>query len=464
MIRIFRQYVSRIAFITFFIETLLIVTAYSLAVLLRLDRNTLRDEFGLTHLLLGVSLLITVFQACLYYNRHYESAPATKAARLSRIAEAFGFAGLGLAVVYSIIPSLGIRQGVLLLTLLFAAGAISTLRLAFDSLWHRFVAPEHVLVVGDGSAALNVLSAFYTRRDLAVHITGFVPRPAALAIGFQADEYRPLFGAKSLEHCVEDYGITRLIIASDLSDQAVPVQELVRLRVQGLHMEQASTAIAALYGRVSLESLQPDWFIFSDGFERSRTGAALKRAFDIVCSLLGLFISSPVMAVVAALIWLESRGPVLYRQVRVGRKGNHFTILKYRSMRIDAEAHTGAQWSQENDPRITRLGRFLRRYRLDELPQFVNVLRGDMSFVGPRPERPEFVGSLGEQLPYYHERHTIRPGLTGWAQVRYPYGANVEDAAKKLEYDLFYLQNMSTSFDLSILFRTVQTVFSGHGR
>jgi sugar transferase (PEP-CTERM system associated) len=464
MVRILHQYVSRRALALFLFETVVLLLAYCTAALIRLGTEAVLDEFVLGDILIGALLLVAVFQVCLYYHKHYDAAPASKAEQLIRIAGASGCTCLALGMLCFLLPSLRIGRGVLVVTVLLAALAISGLRLGADQLWFRGSSAERVLIVGSGRAALDVLAAFRARRDLAVQLMGFVSRPAAAELGFKGQEYRQLLGSKSIEEYVQEYGVTRVVIASDLADLTVPAQDLVRLRVQGIQMEEANTAIAALAGRVSLESVRPEWFIFSDGFRRSRLEQTIKRTFDMACSLAGLAISAPVMAAVAMAVRLESNGPAVYRQARVGLGGKIFTIYKFRSMRLDAEAVSGAQWSQENDPRITRVGRFIRKYRFDELPQFVNVLRGDMSFVGPRPERPEFVELLGEKLPYYHERHSVRPGLTGWAQVRYAYGASVEDAAKKLEYDLFYLKNMSVAFDAAVLFHTVRTILFGHGR
>jgi len=200
--------------------------------------------------------------------------------------------------------------------------------------------------------------------------------------------------------------------------------------------------------------------VFSDGFRRSRVTLAAKRAIDVLFALAGLILFSPVMAVVAIAVRLDSEGPIIFRQTRVGWRGQCFETLKFRSMRVDAEK-AGAQWAQQDDPRVTRVGAFIRKFRLDELPQFVNVIRGDMSFVGPRPERPVFVKELREVISYYDQRHSVRPGLTGWAQVQYRYGASIEDAFRKLEYDLFYLKNMSILFDCAIVLKTVRIVFSG---
>jgi exopolysaccharide biosynthesis polyprenyl glycosylphosphotransferase len=204
--------------------------------------------------------------------------------------------------------------------------------------------------------------------------------------------------------------------------------------------------------------------VFSSGFHRSKTTLLLKRIIDLAFGLLGTVLFSPIIALTAIAVRLESKGPVLYRQSRVGITGKVFNLVKFRSMQLNAERDKGAQWAQEEDPRITRVGRFIRRYRLDELPQFFNVIRGEMSFVGPRPERPCFVEELREQIPYYDERHSVRPGITGWAQVEYGYGASAEDAFRKLEYDLFYLKHLSILFDIAIVFRTVRVVLFGFGR
>jgi exopolysaccharide biosynthesis polyprenyl glycosylphosphotransferase len=238
---------------------------------------------------------------------------------------------------------------------------------------------------------------------------------------------------------------------------------LVNLRVRGVPVEDAHTALAALTGRVWLQAVQPSWFVYSDGFRRSRLNAVLKRVLDLCFGVMGLILSAPLMGLIAAAVRLDSKGPVFYRQTRVGQGGRLFEVLKFRSMRLNAEEENGAQWAQEDDPRVTRVGKVLRKYRLDEIPQFINVIRAEMSFVGPRPERPVFVEQLREQIPYYDERHSVRPGITGWAQVQHSYGGTLEDSVRKLEYDLFYLKNMSMLFDCAIVFQTVRIVLFGRG-
>jgi sugar transferase (PEP-CTERM system associated) len=274
----------------------------------------------------------------------------------------------------------------------------------------------------------------------------------------------PVLGsAAEMEAIAKERAISRIIVALEDRRGTLPSRELVTLRVRGVRVDDASSALSVLTGRVALRSVKPSWFVFSDGFHRSKWNDLAKRVLDLVGGVIGLVISLPIMILVAVAVRLDSKGPVIYRQTRVGRMGKCFEVLKFRSMKTDAEQENGAQWAIENDPRVTRVGGFLRKYRLDELPQFLNVIRGEMSFVGPRPERPCFVEELSKTIPYYEERHSVRPGLTGWAQVQYAYGSSVEDAFNKLEYDLFYLKNLSLTFDLGIIFKTIRIVINGHG-
>jgi len=242
------------------------------------------------------------------------------------------------------------------------------------------------------------------------------------------------------------------------------MDQLLEMKLDGVTFDHLASVYEEYTGKIAVENLRPSWLIFSHGFAKSRWLSAGKRALDLLAAGLGLLLAAPLMAIVAIAIRLSSAGPVLYHQQRVGLQGRIFTVHKFRSMRQDAEEGTGPVWASKNgDPRVTRLGRFLRRSRIDELPQLWNVLKGDMSFVGPRPERPEFVTSLTQEIPYYGQRHVVRPGVTGWAQVRYTYGASKEDALEKLQYDLFYIKNMSLALDLYVILETVKTVILRKG-
>jgi sugar transferase (PEP-CTERM system associated) len=233
--------------------------------------------------------------------------------------------------------------------------------------------------------------------------------------------------------------------------------------MSGIEVIDAPSFYEELTGKLLIENITPSSFFFSDGFRITHLKRLSKRIFDILCSLAGLLVSVSFFPFIAALIKLNSRGPVFFRQKRVGELEKEFTLYKFRTMREDAEKTTGAVWAEKDDPRITSIGRFLRKMRLDELPQFYNVLRGDMSFIGPRPERPEFVKRLKEIIPYYPERHFVKPGLTGWAQIRYPYGASTEDAVEKLRYDLYYIKHLSLFLDMLIMLETVKVMLFGRG-
>jgi len=331
-----------------------------------------------------------------------------------------------------------------------------------DKVWQLTAPIQRVAILGTGELALQLARELTRRGDLSMRLEGFIGSEAEndgeRLFGF------PVLGpTREIETIAKDRAISRIIVALEDRRGTLPARELVTLRVQGVRVDDAPSALSGLTGRVSLRVIKPSWFVFSDGFHRSKWNELLKRVLDLTAGMVGLVVSMPIMLLVAIVVRLESKGPIIYRQVRVGRMGKLFELMKFRSMNVDAEKERGAQWAIENDPRVTRIGRFLRKYRLDELPQFLNVVRGDMSFVGPRPERPCFVNDLRMKIPYYDERHSVRPGITGWAQVQYRYGATIEDAFNKLEYDLFYLQNVSLTFDLAIILQTVRIVFGGHG-
>lgn len=267
----------------------------------------------------------------------------------------------------------------------------------------------------------------------------------------------------NLTRFVEDRGASEVVLALEERRNALPLADLLRIKTTGVHVNDFSSFIERETGRVDLDTVNPSWLIFSDGFSSGRAiSSAAKRIFDILASSLLLVVSGPLILLFALLVKIDSRGPAFFRQRRVGLFGQHFDVIKLRSMRTDAEAN-GAQFAQKDDPRVTRLGRFIRKVRIDELPQTWSVLKGEMSFVGPRPERPEFVCELEQHLPYYAERHMVKPGITGWAQINYPYGANLEGSRHKLEYDLYYAKNYTPFLDLLILLQTVRVVLWPEG-
>jgi sugar transferase (PEP-CTERM system associated) len=257
---------------------------------------------------------------------------------------------------------------------------------------------------------------------------------------------------------------SEVVLALEERRNALPLKDLLRIKTTGVHVNEISTFFERETGRVDLASVNPSWLIFSDGFSSSRMLSSIaKRLFDITASLILLTLTLPLIALTAIAVKLESRGPAFYRQRRVGLYNTGFDIVKLRSMRQDAEVAGQAVWAEKDDPRITRVGRIIRKLRIDELPQAWSVLKGEMSFVGPRPERPQFVDELEQQLPYYAERHMVKPGITGWAQINYPYGASIEDSRQKLEYDLYYAKNYSPFLDLLILLQTIRVVLFPEG-
>ena len=250
--------------------------------------------------------------------------------------------------------------------------------------------------------------------------------------------------SSDIPEIVRERHVDRVVVSLANARGTLNMDELLAMKLNlGVRFDHLASVYEQYTGKIAVENLRPSWMIFGDGFRKSPTVAALKRASDVVLALVGLLLASPAMLIVALVLRFGSTGPVLYSQTRVGKDGVNFTMYKFRSMRVDAEAASGAVWSTQNDPRVTAVGRFLRRTRLDELPQLWNVLRGDMSIVGPRPERPEFIAELSQKIPFYGQRHVVRPGLTGWAQVRHRYGSTVDDAQEKLQYDLFYIKHLS---------------------
>lgn len=466
MVRLFSHYISVKTFLLILLESGLIALSLICATELRFWNrpDDLAAYLVLPDFAVQLAIVVAVCITCFYCNDLYETAGASVSVEaMLRVPQALGAASLLLGLVYFLFPELLLSRGVFLIGMILSGGFVIVGRKCVDSAW-RLTAPiRHVAILGTGELAFNVARELTGRRDLNLNLLGFIntapeQRPETSIFGF------PLIGSiTELEELASRYRLSSIIVALEDRRGLLPARELVTLRVSGLRIDDAATALSALTGRVSLRAVRPSWFVFSEGFHRSRVNDLLKRLIDLAVGIFGLLISLPVMAAVALAVRLDSKGPIIYRQTRVGLKNKTFGLLKFRSMRVDAEAAGTAQWASRNDPRVTRIGRFLRKYRLDELPQFINVISGDMSLVGPRPERPSFVTMLREQIPYYDERHSARPGLTGWAQVCYSYGSSVEDSAAKLEYDLFYLKNMSLLFDVAIIFRTVRIVINGQG-
>jgi sugar transferase (PEP-CTERM system associated) len=466
MIRVFNQYVSVKGILLAVLESLIVVASLLFGASLRFWNDPASFDTYVRMPVFGVQALIVaiIVQLCFYYNELYDfHTLRARNVQMICLGQSVGQACILLGILYFLIPGLMIGRGVFLISMMLGTGCIAVSRLVLESTWPVAGPRQRILILGTGALAGTVARQLTSRSDLNVQILGFVRPGATGPEEAPLDGYKLLGGMPDLESIASATQVGKIIVAMEERRNVLPIRELVRLRVGGAVVEDAHTTMSALTGRVWLETIHPSWFVFSEGFHRSSLLLAGKRLVDLLCATLALLISLPLMLLLAIAIRLDSKGPVIYRQRRVGLGGRYFDVLKLRSMYVDAEQRSGAQWASVDDPRITRVGRYLRKFRLDEFPQFINVIRGDMSFVGPRPERPEFVEQLRKTIAYYDERHTTRPGLTGWAQVQYSYGASVEDSFRKLEYDLFYLKHMSIMFDLAIIFQTLRIVVSARG-
>jgi sugar transferase (PEP-CTERM system associated) len=444
-------------------ETVAIVCAVYLAALIRLG-----DSVPWTNYILPPALLFAVVtQLCLYFADLYDFRVITDRRELFvRSMQAIGSTSLILAGMYfwlnEWLNEVILGRGVFLIAAMFVVLFVLGWRISFDWAAHRVGPRDRLLLVGTSESAVKLARELYDRRDLGVEIVGFIdPDPAR--IGSPVFNPGVIGTIDDIPRIVRDYGIDEVVVSLSDARGKLPMDKLLEMKLEGVSFEHLASVYEKYTGKIAVENLRPSWLIFSPGFRKSVFLRVAKRALDVSASLAGLVLGAPLMLLVAAAVRLTSPGPVLYRQERVGLRGHIFRVIKFRSMRQDAEETTGAVWATKGDSRITAAGGFLRRTRLDELPQLWNVLKGDMSFVGPRPERPEFVTSLTKDIPFYGQRHSVRPGLTGWAQVRYTYGASLEDAMEKLQYDLFYIKNMSIALDLYIIVNTVKTVLMQRG-
>jgi sugar transferase (PEP-CTERM system associated) len=328
-------------------------------------------------------------------------------------------------------------------------------RLGFAWLVQLPILMERVYVLGTGERAQRLVQGLRQNPEAGVELASWTGK-------MEGAVTRESVAAHLME-VVDKQRIHRVIVAMPDRRGTIPMRGLLELRMKGVKIEEATTWLEKMSGKIEVENLYPSWLVFGEGFRRNASFILSRRVVSIVISLIGLILTLPLIPLIVLAVHLDSKGPVFYTQARVGKGGRIFKVVKFRTMRQDAEAANGPQWAGDNDPRVTRIGRFLRTSRLDEIPQLWCVLKGDMAFVGPRPERPEFVEWLSKEIPYYGVRHMVRPGITGWAQVRYKYGSTVEDAREKLQYDLFYIKNASFGLDLLIMFQTVKTVLLRRG-
>ena len=463
MLRIFRQYypVRNAVFVVG--EGLFILFSVLLASRFMMGATA----FGQQTLILLKAILITlVCQMCLYYNDLYDLRVTDSFFELAvRLLQALGAAAILLAIFYFLFPTFIIGRGIFVVSIGFVIVFIVSWRIGYTQILNRGLFNQRIVMIGDGQLAVNIAREIISKKDCGYEI-------AAIATSNDNSLCR-LLGTRARRICRDSFeglssethklGIRKVVVALEERRGNFPAKELIKCRVEGIEILEGNTFYEMLTGKLIVKHINPAWLIFSEGFQQSISRKIVKRAMDLFFSALLLILVSPLLILVSILIKLDSIGPIFFSQERVGEKRKTYMVHKFRSMSEDAEKESGPIWAQADDQRITRVGAFIRKWRIDELPQLLNVLKGEMSFVGPRPERDYFVKELEQLIPYYGERFVVKPGITGWAQVCYGYGASIEDAVEKLNYDLFYIKNMSIFMDLMVIMKTVKTVIFGEG-
>jgi sugar transferase (PEP-CTERM system associated) len=444
-------------------ESLIVLLSFATAVLVRL---------GSVDALLGYELFASKALVCvaevqltLYYAELYEYRSRRRLELFQLLGQCMAIAAVALTVVFFAVPALEVGRGAFVLFIVLAWSGLLLWRLLLLWAWGTLGAfGDRVLILGTGVPAQKVAREMLKRAPIGYRVLGFLTEHEG-EIGRALGNPSVLGTLSDLPRLSESLDATLIVVAQEDRRKRLPVDLLLRCRMAGVRVVEAANLFEGLSGRIPLRDLRPSWLIFSGGFNKPRVLASIKRWGEAAIAAVLLLVTAPLAALTALFVRLSSPGAVLYRQTRVGLDGRSFELLKWRTMRADAEKVSGPVWaSGDNDPRVTKLGRLMRKTRLDEVPQLWNVLRGDMSFVGPRPERPHFVQQLREVIPYYDERHSVRPGITGWAQVKFPYGSTLEDAEEKLEYDLYYVKHMSLLLDAAVVLETAKVILLGRGR
>lgn len=455
MIRLLNVYYPIRTLVLFAGEALLIWTSFYVAVLLQHPE----DSAAVLNYQAGHFKILAATLAVLVFSHLFDLyEPARWKARADfyfRLLLVPGIIALALGLVAYVFPRVLMGRNTTTLGLLLVTITLFVWRLIYGWFAQISYLRERVYVLGVGERAQRLIQGLRSRPELGVEVLGW-------SGNIEGALTREALGSE-LKEVIQGGRVRRLIVAMSDRRGTMPVMEMLQLRLNGIKIEEATSWLEKISGRIEVDSLYPSWLIFGDGFRFTAAVMLGRRTLNILISAVLLAIVLPLLPLISLAIKLDSRGPVLYRQKRVGVRGKVFTIYKFRTMRQDAESITGATWARHGDPRITMVGKFLRRSRFDEIPQLWCVLKGDMNFVGPRPERPEFAEMLTKEIPFYGVRNAVRPGITGWAQVRYKYGNNISDAKEKQQYDLYYLKNMSLGLDLMIMFQTVKIVMLGRG-
>lgn len=456
MIRIFNVHYPLRALILVIGEGVMVCASFLLGTMLRYREDSylvLNFEYGYYKILaVTVFVLLLSHWFDLYDPTHFDE----KGELYFRLLLVPGLVAVGLGLVATVFPKSTLGNSSSLLGLIILTVALLAWRSAYSWLAQQPYLRDRVYVLGAGERAQRLVCGLQTRPELGVDVVGWS--------GDMEGAVTRQSLASHLQAVARDQDVHYVIVAMQDRRDTMPMQELLQLRLQSaVRIEEATSWLEKISGKIEVENLYPSWIIFAKGFRHSETLRLGRRLLNFTAGLITLLLSAPLIPFIALAIRIDSAGPVLYRQKRVGRGGKVFLCYKFRTMRPDAEADNGPTWADDDDPRITRVGKVLRVTRLDEIPQMWCVLKGDMAFVGPRPERPEFVEWLTREIPYYSLRHLVRPGITGWAQIRYKYGNTVEDAKEKLQYDLFYIKNASIGLDVLIMFQTIKIIVLRRG-
>ncbi|GAB5481100.1 TIGR03013 family XrtA/PEP-CTERM system glycosyltransferase [Sphingorhabdus sp. EL138] len=460
MIRLFKHYIPYPIIFLGLLDLFLLVVAAEISWVLR--ANQIGMNAGSIYdrpapiISFAVALEIALIAVGVYGSEALQSLRFAAA----RILVAISLGVIFLSIVAFILPGTTLWRSNSLYAMILSIFLLMAARVMLGTILDSRVFKRRLLILGAGPRA-NRIAELASRQESSFVVSGYVDMNEGPAIVKTAIKRTDI---DDLPQHVIDLGVSEVVLALEERRNSLPVADLLTIKTTGVHVNDMSSFLERETGRVDLDSVNPSWFIFSDGFSSGRRiSTVFKRSFDIVLSLLLLLFTGPLILLFAGLIKMESRGGAFFKQERVGLYGQKFNILKLRSMRADAETGGKAVWASENDPRITRIGHFIRKVRIDELPQAWSVLKGEMSFVGPRPERPQFIDDLQTKMPFYAERHMVKPGITGWAQINYPYGASIEDSRHKLEYDLYYAKNYTPFLDILILLQTIRVVLWPEG-
>jgi len=463
-VRLFNRYYTSYDLLLVFGDLALVIIVSFAVRLLLAESGSFDGEAWLNPMVHGFAMALIVAVAFYYSDLYAIDQSLSMRELLERFVSGLGGACIVIGVLSYPVPKFG--KSIYLSEMAAVGVSLCVWRVGFISVVRQAGHRVKVLIVGLRSIGRMVAEELYLKQKLGMDVVGFVGQQAGcvtLSYGNPKKVEIPMFAPRSLTGLIASNHIDRILLAgADHCPQSY-FEELVAVKAMGVPIEDCHSFYERLVSKIAVADLPPEWIALSGGFRRDRLILVAKRAIDIVVSFAGLILSAPLVLLTALAIKLDSDGPVFYRQERVGQNDRRFILFKFRSMAVDAEAKIGPVWASERDPRVTRIGALIRKMRIDEIPQMINVLKGEMSFVGPRPERPYFVERLKLNIPYYDLRHSVKPGITGWAQISYPYGDSEQDAVEKLQYDLYYIKHMSPIFDLQIIFESLKVILLGSG-